>query len=286
MEWPAYGWTGASESARERLAKEWLLRLVERTPLAEVEHLPVDWIVNEAPRLIGDILAELAEPKSDESDEHPPVGGERAERLAAIRGGADAAAGIARDLAALQALLIEAMHRDLPEGRREEYPAAVARLAEIFGELQAAVSASMVEARTSDAPIDELTGLPNAARLNEWIEFLLAEQRRYGHPFGLALIDIDGLGRINSAHGEATGDRIVTAIAGVIRGQVRAGDQTFRYAEDEFVILAPHTEAPGLVPMLERVAELIDEAQQPDRPRLAIAAGVAACPADGARPST
>ena len=58
--------------------------------------------------------------------------------------------------------------------------------------------------------------------------------------FALALIDIDGLGRINDAYGREAGDRMLAAVAGVIRRQVRAVDQAFRLEEDEFAILAPH----------------------------------------------
>ncbi|MGH2985422.1 MAG: hypothetical protein ACRDLO_01895, partial [Solirubrobacterales bacterium] len=46
---------------REQLAKDWLLRMIERTPLSEVGDLPVDWIVAEAPPLIADIVAALTD---------------------------------------------------------------------------------------------------------------------------------------------------------------------------------------------------------------------------------
>ena len=45
----------------------------------------------------------------------------------------------------------------------------------------------------------------------------------------------------------------------ILRRQLRDVDQAFRLEEDEFAILAPHTRRRGLVPMAERVAELIDE---------------------------
>ena len=106
-------------------------------------------------------------------------------------------------------------------------------------------------------------------------------QRRYGHGFALALIDIDGLGRINDAYGREAGDRMVAAVAGVIRRQVRATDQAFRLEEDEFAVLAPHQDAAGLLPMAERIAALIESSQAPEGPRIAIAAGIVACPADG-----
>jgi diguanylate cyclase (GGDEF)-like protein len=143
------------------------------------------------------------------------------------------------------------------------------------------VCASLVEERSGAATIDELTGLPAQPQLEEWMRLLLAEERRYGHGFAFALIDIEGLAKINQAYGRGSGDRMVSAVAGVIRRQIRACDKAFRLGEDEFAVIAPHTDAAGLVPMAERTAALIAESQAPDGPRIAIAAGVSACPADG-----
>ena len=57
--------------------------------------------------------------------------------------------------------------------------------------------------------------------------------------------------------------------------------QAFRLEEDEFAILAPHTDAAGLVPLANRIAELIASSQADEGPRIAIAAGVVSCPTDG-----
>ena len=87
---------------------------------------------------------------------------------------------------------------------------------------------------------------------------LLAEQRRYGHPFAFALVDIDGLARTNETYGRAAGDRMLIAVAAVLRRQLRAVDRVFRLEEDEFAVVAPHTVADGLATMAERAAKLID----------------------------
>ena len=128
---------------------------------------------------------------------------------------------------------------------------------------------------------DRITGLPGPAELDRCLTNLLAEQRRYGHPFSLALIDVDGLARINDAYGREAGDRMLGAIAGVLRRELRDIDFAFRIEDDEFAVVAPHTEADRLVAMARRVANLIAASQTADGPRIAIAAGVAGCPDDG-----
>lgn len=268
-----------SRDEQEQLAKEWLLRLIDGTPLPAVGALPFEWIAAEAPALIGSILGALREPGSAAGE---PSAEERrhAEALGRLREGPDAAEQIPRDLAALQALLIERVRCELPERDPGEFAAAVERLAEVFGSIQGALTRKLLEAR-SGAAGDPLTGLPGSVAFTEWLRVLLAEQRRYGHVFSLALVSVDGLDRINTAYGHASGDRILAALAGVVRRQVRAVDQAFRIAEDELCILAPHTEASGLLPMVNRLAELIEASQAPDGPRIAIAAGIVECPVDG-----
>ncbi len=271
-----------SDTEREQLAKEWLLRLIERTPLPDVGGLPVSWIVAEAPPLIADIVAALQDPTTATDRELEPAERARAAALRRLREGPGAAEQIPRDLAALQALLVETIRREIPERRAGDFARAVERLAEVFGSIQGAVAQSLVDERTGGAAIDELTGLAGPAQLEEWMRVLLANQRRYGHGFALAVIDIEGLGRINDAFGRTAGDRMVAAVAGVIQRQLSETDRAFRLEEDEFAILAPHQDAAGLLPAADRIASLIETSQAADGPRIAIAGGIVDCPADGA----
>jgi diguanylate cyclase (GGDEF)-like protein len=277
--------TGSAQ-AQEQLAKEWLLRMIERTPLGDVGEIPMDWIAEQAPPLIADILAALADPLAAPDRPLEPEERERAAKLAALRDGPGAAEQIPRDLAALQALLVETIRREIPERRPGDFARAVERLAEVFGSIQGAVASTLVDERTGGARADGLTGLPGPAQLDEWLRILLAEQRRYEHGFALALVDIDGLAKINEAYGREAGDRLLTAVAGVIRRQIRSVDQAFRGEGGEFLILCPHQDAAGLVPMAERIATLVASSQLAEGPRIAVAVGVVACPDDGEEAET
>ncbi len=270
------GSIASSVAQRERLAKDWLARIIDRTPLAEVGALPLSWLINEGPGLIGAIVETLAEPGTDA--ELGAFDRARAAGLTRLRGGPDAPEQIARDLAALQAVLVERLSGELGPSA---LAAAAARLAALFGSINGAVARELIRSRVTPASVDPVTLLPGPAHLDGWIGSLLAEQRRYGHPFALALIDVDGLGRINDAYGHEAGDRMLVAVAAILRRQLREVDQAFRLEEDEFAVLAPHTVADRLVRMATRVANLIAGSQSSDGPRIAIAAGVVDCPADG-----
>ncbi len=56
-------------------------------------------------------------------------------------------------------------------------------------------------------------------------------------PFSLLLIDIDGFKQINDTYGHLTGDRILQAVATIIRANVQPSDICSRIGGDEFSII-------------------------------------------------
>src|SRR5204862_6178831 len=86
---------------------------------------------------------------------------------------------------------------------------------------------------------DERTGLPGYAELHEWLRILLAEHRRYGHPFAISLVDIEGRARINEGCGRRAGARLLAVVATAIRNQIRTVDRPFRVGDAELGVLAP-----------------------------------------------
>jgi diguanylate cyclase (GGDEF)-like protein len=270
-----------SQEARERLAKAWLVRIVQNTPLEELDDLPIAWIAREAPPLIADIVAGLADEGAEGGAPTRGRVGAAVDNLARLRRGEDAPTRIPRDLAALQALLIETLGDQVPERAEGEFGRSVGRLAEVFGDVQAAATEALVRERSGDPKRDPLTGLPGLAEFHEWIRILLAEHRRYRHPFSVCLVDTDGLARIADAYGRDAGDRMLAAVSSVIEGQIRAVDRAFRLADDEFAVITPHQTALDVRPMAERLAHVVDSSQSGESPRLAIAIGIASCPEHG-----
>jgi diguanylate cyclase (GGDEF)-like protein len=272
-----------SARAQEELAKAWLLDVLERTPLAEVEDVPIEWIAREGPALINDILRGVGGPTPASELELPADGIERIGGLGRLRSG-ESALRIPRDLAALQALLIEALRREIPERQLGAFAGSVGRLAEIFGDIQAQVGERLVRERSGGARLDPLTGLPGAAELHEWLRIQLAEHRRAGQPFTVLMIDIDGLGRVSDAYGQGSGDRMLSAVAAVVRRQIRRVDRAFRLDEDQLCVLAPDQDAADVLPFAERLCDLVERSQSSDGPRVAVAAGIASCPEHGESP--
>lgn len=83
------------------------------------------------------------------------------------------------------------------------------------------------------AYFDILTGLGNRANFIRTVE-----DRTQGNPgpFGILLIDIDHLGRINEAFGHTVGDRLIMEAAHAIT-QIVGREKSFRVDADEFGVL-------------------------------------------------
>lgn len=269
-----------SPAAWERLAKSWLVEVIERTPLADVEDLPLGWISQEATPLIAEILGQLSDPGAARDLRLPPAVLERAASLAAERGVSAAVRRLPRELAALQALVIEALDRELPERDRREFARAVARLAEVFGAVQSAALESLVDNQVGGAP-DYEPGLGGAAELDESLRALITEERRTGAAFSLGHIEVEGVERIAKGYGDEAAARMVTAVAGVLSGQLSGRERAFHAREGQLLVLVPGGDVADVAGLAIRVADVVERSQGDRGPRVEITVGVASYPGHG-----
>lgn len=83
------------------------------------------------------------------------------------------------------------------------------------------------------ANIDSVTGLPNRQVFdNDFIKL-----RRRNRPFGLLMLDVDGLHRANEALGHSQGDEVLLLLAMTVAEQLRPSDKLYRIGGDEFAAL-------------------------------------------------
>ncbi|MBD3896112.1 GGDEF domain-containing protein [Halomonas sp. ML-15] len=106
---------------------------------------------------------------------------------------------------------------------------------------------------------DELTGLNNRRALLDQAGRLFAQGLRSGTPLSMALIDIDHFKQVNDDHGHPTGDRMLVAVAALLREHVRRADVVARIGGEEFCILMPHTDATGAAELCERLRRAVAE---------------------------
>ena len=92
---------------------------------------------------------------------------------------------------------------------------------------------------------DALTGLYNRSFFFTTMEQEIRRSDRMGRGFTMLMLDLDDLKPVNDNFGHQWGDRLLKAIADVIRRTVRFTDAAARYGGDEFVVLLPETDAAG-----------------------------------------
>lgn len=246
----------------------------------------MELLASAASPLISSILGGLRGPGGAElpADAH-----RTARELGRLRRGERAAAEVSRDLAVLQSLLIGSLRDEGRSARTDDFAHSVQRLAEIFGSLYGAVAEhqrpagghARAAAEPRPARDPAAAELPGGAELDWWLEALVAEHTRYGHPFALALVEVEGLERIEETRGRRSAEWMLTAIETVIRNQIRIVDHAFRVGGDELCVLAPNVDAGRLRRMADRLSRVVGASQAPDEPRVEIAVGVSACPEHG-----
>jgi diguanylate cyclase (GGDEF)-like protein len=94
-----------------------------------------------------------------------------------------------------------------------------------------------VERLRAAALLDPLTGIGNRRFGERGLLTMLGEMRRYGWPFGTVMLDLDDFKRVNDTLGHVVGDRVLTAVARTIAGNVRTFDVVARWGGDEFLVL-------------------------------------------------
>ena len=107
------------------------------------------------------------------------------------------------------------------------------------------------------ATTDELTGLPNRRAFYARLHAECLRSKRYGHPLTVAMLDIDGLKRLNDTHGHLHGDGLLKNIASALTSSIRSIDMAARIGGDELALLFPETDIEGARIASTRIANAL-----------------------------
>jgi len=107
---------------------------------------------------------------------------------------------------------------------------------------------------------DALTAVLNRGAILNAVSRELARARRERATVGLIIGDVDHFKSVNDTHGHLTGDAILHGIALRMSGLLRAYDTLGRYGGEEFLVLAPNSDATGTMQFAERLRAGIETA--------------------------
>ncbi len=102
---------------------------------------------------------------------------------------------------------------------------------------------------------DPLTGLLNRRGFDQQMQRV-----SHGSLRGctLLIVDIDHFKAINDAHGHLLGDKVIVAVANVLRGCIGERGPIARIGGEEFAVLLSHTSSAGGVELAERIRAAVE----------------------------
>src|SRR3954454_1582857 len=125
---------------------------------------------------------------------------------------------------------------------------------------------------------DPLTGLGNRRSA----ERRLGALRLGDEPVSLAVVDVDRFKEVNDEASHTSGDAVLRRVADLLREHSRTGDEVYRWAGDEFLVLLPTATEAQAVVVMERLRSAVAGADWSDLPLtepVTVSIGLATAPA-------
>jgi diguanylate cyclase (GGDEF)-like protein len=125
---------------------------------------------------------------------------------------------------------------------------------------------------------DPLTGLGNRRSA----ERRLGAMRLGVEPLSLAVVDVDRFKEVNDGASHTHGDAVLRRVADLLREHSRTGDEVYRWAGDEFLVVLPTATQAQAVVVMERLRAAVAAADWTDlevHEPVTVSIGVATAPA-------
>jgi diguanylate cyclase (GGDEF)-like protein len=125
---------------------------------------------------------------------------------------------------------------------------------------------------------DPLTGLGNRRSA----ERRLGAMRLGREPLSLAVVDVDRFKSVNDAASHTQGDAVLRRVADLLREHSRNGDEVYRWAGDEFLVVLPTATEAQAVVVMDRLRRAVADADWADlelSEAVTVSIGVASAPA-------
>jgi diguanylate cyclase (GGDEF)-like protein len=195
-------------------------------------------------------------------------------------GGGSSAGQVAREVSSLQAALLATLREQMHGVDSVPFADAAQKLAEEFGSVTATAVAAVCDRPPPVAQVESHASLFQPGHMRRRLGQLIETNKRYGHPFGLVVFDVDGPGT-RAGDGAENQETMLAVVGAALRESVRIVDETFRLEEDALCVLAPNLTTVEGVQMAERLLRLLDELEDAGGLRIGVSAGVVACPDHG-----
>jgi diguanylate cyclase (GGDEF)-like protein len=199
---------------------------------------------------------------------------------------AEAARRLALDFGAVTATAVDAASGAAPPSTPAARPAGEGRPTDLSPAAESPAPPLTAAAEPTPAgperdEYQELLSLYQPGHMRRRLDQMAETNRRYGHPFALAVFDTTGPGTRNGDAG-AGQETALAIVAAALRDSIRIVDEAFHLEEDAICVLAPNLRTVEAVQMAERLLGQLEALEKAGGLRIAVSAGVVACPDHGA----
>lgn len=127
--------------------------------------------------------------------------------------------------------------------------------------LQQELVAQKIEAELNRelALLDPVTEVYNRRYLRVILAREISRVKRYGKGLAVMMLDITGFRKVNDSLGHSGGDVVLRQIAQLIQKKIRNSDLIVRFGGDEFLLILPDTDNPGLYLLAGRLKDALGE---------------------------
>jgi diguanylate cyclase (GGDEF)-like protein len=108
--------------------------------------------------------------------------------------------------------------------------------------------------------VDPLAELPNADDFDALLAREELRRGRTGERLTIAMLDVDGLRRVNRHHGAAAGTELLRLCVSTLRASLRSVDEIARIGPDEFAVLMHGTDARSAATWADRFEDELQAA--------------------------
>ncbi len=133
---------------------------------------------------------------------------------------------------------------------------------------------------------EPLTGLYNRRHMEDALEREVSRCERSGGTIGIILMDVDHFKAFNDNHGHQAGDRVLSALGGMLKRGIRDGDIACRYGGEEFLVILPGASSGEVLVRAEEFRARVEEGlrlthEGKSLGKITVSMGVACFPENG-----
>jgi len=121
----------------------------------------------------------------------------------------------------------------------------------------AALKKQLVDVR-KESKRDNLTTLPNRKAFYEELQAMENDGSLFNSRHCLLMVDIDHFKKVNDTFGHLFGDKVIKAVAVVLRNSTKGRDLAARFGGEEFIVLLPETGIEGAGTVAESIRSTIE----------------------------